>query len=1039
MFMIGRTEKRGMKVMLRIMVMAAAAVLFFAVFGYGDGTFAAEKTLVRSSETYRYTCSQSLDNDKLFEAYAENVFSEEDTGLKAHEMGSKLTGCSRTIYDFLRKKITKTADGRISSTVFEMSLSDLKLEGLLWTKDDLNIDKVSDNGEITKEAKNALALKLGIDYDLIHRALLADCPYELYWYDKVTGTKISAYEADVKYDDNEWKVYLKSGIVFHFSVSEKYSDGMYCVNTANVERVRSAVQNAKSIVAEAENEGDLTKLKIYKDRICELVSFDKEAERSGGPYGDAWQLISVFDGDAGTNAVCEGYSKAFKYLCDLTDFRGNIYCITATGSIKNSSGTGKHMWNIVHMEDGNNYLADITNCDEGSIGEGDRLFLTGYSTGDIASGYVIYCNSYDVVYVYDSESLNDCYEDLIISKNSYEYTIYDSGLISEDMEWIVDSKHALIIRGTGEMPEAENTRYFPGCDFLIQFPWQLYSEYITKIVIEEGISKIPLYAFSFMPCAETIYLPKSMSCVDPTAFDGSYMSFEVDKGNPKFSSENGILLDKAGKTLIAWPSAVGDVVIPDGIETVAESAFNHYFYHIAPGKYPKEKEITSIVFPESVKLVDNSAFCGRFGLRSVIFKNDDARIGPCAFSLCEQLETVKLPKNIQVIDAGAFQRTAINEIDLPESVRLIDNSAFDGCSELTEITIPGGVTEIGECSFLKCGKLKKVNIPESLRRFGVHCFMGTPFQEKNIADGMLILNNVLVEYTGTKETVIVPEGITDVCNAFFENGSVKKVVLPKSLKTLYHCYALIAQVDGDDNYSLNTIIFRSNAPEETDSRFVDWYRVFVEHPGVDIYYPECADGWRSVNIGTPYCHLTDDYIPVTQHDWDDGYSVDRAATCSETGIKSIHCKNCGMVKDRRVIDAEDHDYVHVAEPPKVGVKGKEYDLCLGCGMETDVKTIPALKPAKTKITKLTSCKKGFKAKWTRRDYTGYQVRYSTKASMSSAVYVDISGSSRVSKKITGLKAKKKYYVQVRTYMDVDGRNWYSDWSAKRSVKTKNKN
>ena len=42
----------------------------------------------------------------------------------------------------------------------------------------------------------------------------------------------------------------------------------------------------------------------------------------------------------------------------------------------------------------------------------------------------------------------------------------------------------------------------------------------------------------------------------------------------------------------------------------------------------------------------------------------------------------------------------------------------------------------------------------------------------------------------------------------------------------------------------------------------------------------------------------------------------------------------------------------------------------------------------------------------------------------------------VTKKITGLKAKTKYYVQVRSYKIVNGKKYYSSWSAKKSVKTK---
>ena len=56
--------------------------------------------------------------------------------------------------------------------------------------------------------------------------------------------------------------------------------------------------------------------------------------------------------------------------------------------------------------------------------------------------------------------------------------------------------------------------------------------------------------------------------------------------------------------------------------------------------------------------------------------------------------------------------------------------------------------------------------------------------------------------------------------------------------------------------------------------------------------------------------------------------------------------------------------------------------------------------------------------------------------LSDAVTVDVDSAKTVSKKITGLKGGKKYYVQIRTYTVVNGTKVYSDWSAVKSVKIK---
>ena len=152
-----------------------------------------------------------------------------------------------------------------------------------------------------------------------------------------------------------------------------------------------------AIVDEYSSASDYDKLCGYKEEICGLVSYNDPAAQGGFSYGNPWQMIWVFDGDPDTTVVCEGYSKAFKYLCDQSDFSGDISCITATGTMDG----GDHMWNIVNMEDGCNYLVDVTNCDEGTVGAPDQLFLVGTPNGDIDNGYVFSTDSDDIEYCYE--------------------------------------------------------------------------------------------------------------------------------------------------------------------------------------------------------------------------------------------------------------------------------------------------------------------------------------------------------------------------------------------------------------------------------------------------------------------------------------------------------------------------------------------------------------------------------------------------------------------------------------------------------------
>jgi hypothetical protein len=95
-------------------------------------------------------------------------------------------------------------------------------------------------------------------------------------------------------------------------------------------------------------------------------------------------------------------------------------------------------------------------------------------------------------------------------------------------------------------------------------------------------------------------------------------------------------------------------------------------------------------------------------------------------------------------------------------------------------------------------------------------------------------------------------------------------------------------------------------------------------------------------------------------------------------------------------------------------------------------------PKATTLTSLTAVSKGFTAKWKKQStqVTGYQIQYSTNSSFTNAKTVAITNNSTVSKSITKLTAKKKYYVRIRTYRSVSGTKVYSSWSAVKVVTTK---
>ena len=305
---------------------------------------------------------------------------------------SGLSAKDQKVYDMLRGEIGRLLSGVSASSQFSLSFEGFKA---VWTASELGVKSIVDGGQIAPEAAEALADRMAAfctdDPEKVLLSLLADLPYDLYWYDKTGKT---GYGVDLGYpafraslnEDGEWVLYPGSydpkhptervavNYIFQLPFSSDYGSGFLFTGK------RKTVDAAKSIVAKYAGKSDYEKLLGYASEICELTDYDRNS--SGVRYGNPWQVTNVFDGNADTKVLCEGYAKAFKHLCDLTKFDSSrIECRLVTGTMESIPGAngkatiGPHMWNIVTMDDGRNYLVDVTNSDLN--GGPEYLFLKG--------------------------------------------------------------------------------------------------------------------------------------------------------------------------------------------------------------------------------------------------------------------------------------------------------------------------------------------------------------------------------------------------------------------------------------------------------------------------------------------------------------------------------------------------------------------------------------------------------------------------------------------------------------------------------------
>ena len=306
-----------------------------------------------------------------------------------------LTVALKDVEGALKDKIKEVAAGNLASTQFSFSNT--------WTKTKAEwgiTGEVISDGALTQQASEAIRAKLGLD--ALMRKQLLEMPYELYWYNKTKGVSMN-YSVATSGDN----VTVKN-LTISMNVSQDYarfvsatSYNPFEADTAKTKAVADTPKKAQAVVDAHAGETDYQKLVSYREYIKGEVSYNTGAAGGGYPYGDPWQLIYVFDGDPDTNVVCEGYAKAFQYLCDLT-FQ-NQEGRPSSALVSGKMDGGDHMWNVVAIG-GRNYLVDVTNCDTGSIGAPDQLFLCGAAENVVGKQYTVTLGK-TIVYVYDEKTV----------------------------------------------------------------------------------------------------------------------------------------------------------------------------------------------------------------------------------------------------------------------------------------------------------------------------------------------------------------------------------------------------------------------------------------------------------------------------------------------------------------------------------------------------------------------------------------------------------------------------------------------------------
>ena len=197
---------------------------------------------------------------------------------------------------------------------------------------------------------------------------------------------------------------------------------------------------------------------------------------------------------------------------------------------------------------------------------------------------------------------------------------------------------------------------------------------------------------------------------------------------------------------------------------------------------------TSIILPNTLTGIYNSAFEGCTGLTSMSIPSSVTFIGDTVFKDCTSLQHVNIPAGITSISSNLFYNcTSLPTIILPSSIVNISVDAFNNCRQMTTIVLPDNINNIGAGAFLECIALTSILLPKNLASLGLGAFKNcSSLTEITIVPKLTTLSASVFEGCAGLKTLTIPGTITTIqtnaCNGC--TGITGSVSIPPSVVTI---------------------------------------------------------------------------------------------------------------------------------------------------------------------------------------------------------------------------------------------------------------
>jgi len=319
--------------------------------------------------------------------------------------------------------------------------------------------------------------------------------------------------------------------------------------------------------------------------------------------------------------------------------------------------------------------------------------------------------------------------------------------------------------------------------------------YINNALVTEIelVSDVEIASYAFYNCTslESIIIPETVATIGADAFYGcdNLTIYCIAEVKPSGWAEN-------------WNSSNCDVVWGYKEETLQFTLINNDTEYGVSGYVGEESEV---VIPAEykgkpvTKIID-SAFNG-LAITSIEIPSSIKVIGNGAFNNCASLTYVNflgtVDEWVEIEIGNTYSSPTRNSKDLYINSELVTEvklttatkvsaRAFYQCESIETIEISNTVTSIGEYAFRYCTSLTSIFIADSVTEIGQYTFDGcTLLESVKLPNGLTSLESHLFQNCKALQSIEIPSSVTNIADlVFYNTTSLTSIYIPASVVTM---------------------------------------------------------------------------------------------------------------------------------------------------------------------------------------------------------------------------------------------------------------